>query len=209
MIEKIVLRDQVREYLQKEMIERNITFGEKLSLAEIARKIDVSVTPIREALTQLEQVGIVQTIANRGFFVPSLTYEEAKDIYPIIINLESMAVQASVFSDEQIAKLKTAQEAFEAATTNELAVKADLEFHKILIEGYKNNIASRILKDLKFRVFFYELEFMNHADEKQQSFAYHRQMIEQALLGKTDKVAKLLEENWQSSLHLIKDLEKL
>ena len=203
-----MLRDQVREYLQQEMIERNISFGERLSLAEIARKIDVSVTPIREALTQLEQVGIVKKITNRGFFVPSLSDEEAKDIYPIISNLEAMAVRASVFTDEQVNRLKTTQEAFENATTNELAVKADLEFHKTLIEGYKNNIASRILRDLKFRVFFYELEFMNHADEKEQSFVYHRQIIEQVSLKNTDRVAKLLEENWLTSLALIKELEK-
>ena len=128
MIEKVVLRDQVRQFLQNEMLKRNIAFGERLSLADIARQIDVSVTPIREALTQLEQAGIVTTIANRGFFVPRLSVQEAGEIYPIISSLESMAVEQSPYSSRQLKRLRTVQTDFEKAGNEEEAVKLDLRF---------------------------------------------------------------------------------
>lgn len=205
MIQKIILRDQVREYLQQEMLNRKIGFGERLSLAKIARKINVSVTPIREALTQLEQAGIVNTIANRGFFVPPLSIKEAQEIYPIISQLECMAVQQSHYTASQLRKLEKIQTRFENAMDPEQFVKLDLQFHQTLIEGYDNSIANRILNDLKVRVFFYELEYMNKTNNRDSSAHCHRQIIEMLDNARIEEAVQLLKENWAVSLKFIKD----
>ena len=203
MIEKIVLRDQVRQYLQREMLDRKITIGERLSLAEIARKINVSVTPVREALTQLEQAGIVMTIANRGFFVPPLSVEEALQIYPVIISLETMAVSESGYSTDQIEELREIQLGFEKAKSREQLVRLDLEFHKALLKPFRNRIACRILKDLKVRVFLYELEYMDYIQNRQNSASCHRQIIRMLEKKHNTQAADLLKKNWEMSLRFL------
>lgn len=204
MIQKITLRDQIRAYLQQEMLDRKIKYGERLSLAEIARRIDVSVTPIREALTQLAQVGIVHNIANRGFFVPQLSIKEAREIYPVIASLEIMAMQDCKYTTDQIKKIKRIQADFEQASNQEQAVKLDLQFHHTLIEPYDNSIAERILSDLKVRVFFYELEYMDDLSNHQASIDCHELIINSLEKGEMDRASSFLKENWTVSLDFIK-----
>ena len=55
MIVRMNLRDQVRDYLLSEMITGNLKTGKTINLAALSRHLKVSVTPIREALTQLQQ----------------------------------------------------------------------------------------------------------------------------------------------------------
>ena len=106
MIQKIVLRDQVKAYLCEQMLQKKLSFGQRLSLPEIADQVNVSVTPIREALTQLQQSGIVDLVPNRGFFLPHLSAKEASEIYPLVSSLECLALENSTFSTKQIAKLE-------------------------------------------------------------------------------------------------------
>ncbi|MDN5202457.1 GntR family transcriptional regulator [Fulvivirgaceae bacterium BMA10] len=209
MIQKITLRDQVRKYLQQEMLDRNITFGERISLAEIARKIEVSVTPIREALTQLEQAGIVSMIANRGFFVPELTIREANEIYPIIMNLECMGLMQSEYASSDFKDLMQIQSDFRNANNKEEAVKQDLHFHETLLRNYQNDTAKRILTDLKIRVFFYELEYMNHHGNIEKSAVAHDDLMKSLKRKDIQQALNLLKENWEVSLKFLCDHSRI
>jgi len=72
MIVKPSFRDEVREFLLNEMKKGNLHEGQTINLAALARKLGVSVTPIREALTQLQQSRIITAIPNRGFIISPL-----------------------------------------------------------------------------------------------------------------------------------------
>ena len=109
MITKISYRDQVREYLQNQMLLGNLDAGQTLSLAGLARELNVSVTPIREALTQLEQAKIIGSIPNRGFVILNIDTSEAKNVYELIATLEALAIENSAFSVSAVKELKSAQ----------------------------------------------------------------------------------------------------
>ena len=98
LIEKINLRDQVKDLLLEKMRNGDIDPKKSISLAALGRELDVSVTPIREALTQLQTSNIVEAIPNRGFFIPELSNDEAKNLYQLVVSLESLAIQNSTFS---------------------------------------------------------------------------------------------------------------
>ena len=201
MFKKIILRDQVRQYLTDEMLRGKIAYGERLSLPAIAQKTGVSVTPIREALAQLEQAGVVNKIANRGFFVPPLSTAEAKEIYPIIISLETMGLRAQApLSFTQIERLEQIQEKFKAAKSPAQAVKFDLQFHKSLLANFNNKLANRILDDLKVRVFFYELDYMGKSTSQHDSADGHQEIIAAIKDENIDYAVKQLQENWAVSL---------
>ena len=160
MIKKTIFRDQVREYLLREMRLGNLQEGETINLAALARELDVSVTPIREALTQLQQSRIITAIPNRGFIISELSLKEAQDLYDLVADLEVLAIENSEFDEASIIDLKHQQLVFKNAEDTIARIGAKLEFHRLLTQNYKNALAQRILDDLKIRIFFYEREFM-------------------------------------------------
>ena len=93
MLKKIIFKDEVKKILLEHILTGNIKPGERISLPTIAKELELSVTPIREALTQLSETGIVTYIANRGFFVIELSIREAKEIYDLMAVLEGNAVK--------------------------------------------------------------------------------------------------------------------
>lgn len=160
MITKTSFRDQVREFLLAEMKKGHLHEGQTINLAALARKLDVSVTPIREALTQLQQSRIITAVPNRGFIISELSLKEAKDLYELVADLEVLAIENSEFDEESIERLKEQQIVFKNAEDTVARINAKLGFHRLLTKNYGNSLAQHVLEDLKIRVFFYEREFM-------------------------------------------------
>lgn len=160
MITKTSFRDQVREFLLSEMKQGHLHEGQTINLAALARKLGVSVTPIREALTQLQQSRIITAVPNRGFIISELSLKEAKDLYELVADLEVLAIENSEFDKESIEQLKEQQIVFKNAEDTVARINAKLGFHRLLTKNYGNSLAQHVLEDLKIRVFFYEREFM-------------------------------------------------
>ncbi|MEL6124663.1 MAG: GntR family transcriptional regulator, partial [Bacteroidota bacterium] len=158
MLSKISYRDQIRTLILEKMKTGQYTAGESLSLVAIARELDVSVTPIREALTQLEYSGIVESIPNRGFVLPKLNKMTAYNLYELVSSLEALAIEHSMYTETVIANLKLQQSKIESTFSPVKRINEDFEFHNILVSQYQNPIAHRILLDTKTRIFFYEIE---------------------------------------------------
>lgn len=203
MIVRMNLRDQVRDYLLSEMITGNLKIGKTINLAALARHLKVSVTPIREALTQLQQAHIIKAIPNRGFIIAELDVEEAEDLYELVANLEVMAIENSEFNEEHIINLKKQQEVFENAPNAISRIQADLEFHRLLTKGYKNELALKILNDLKTRLFFYEHAFTNDDSFYNKSDNQHEAIISAIADDNVPTASLLLKMNWMLILNYI------
>jgi DNA-binding GntR family transcriptional regulator len=193
---KTILRNQVREHLLKQMQLGELDPGQRINLAALARVLNVSVTPIREALTQLQQSHIVRAIPNRGFIIAEVNHEEAKNLYELVAHLEVLALEQSTFDEATIDALKK-QRTLIAETEESLErVYAYMEFHRLLTANYHNAVVQQILKDLKSRVFFYEREFM--ADD---SFHYNSNDQHDAIISAIEdnnipSAALVLKMNW-------------
>lgn len=203
MIEKVILRDQVRSYLVEQMQKGNLNIGKTVNLAALARDLKVSVTPIREALTQLEQSQIIQAIPNRGFVVAELNSNEAKNLYELVADLESMALEASNFNEADLYNLKTQHELFLTSTTPLEKVNTDMELHRLFTQDYSNRRAQQILLDLKTRLFFYELELANNSEFYENAHNQHNSIIEAIEENNSPTAALILKMNWLQSLGYI------
>ncbi|APQ18976.1 GntR family transcriptional regulator [Maribacter hydrothermalis] len=203
MLIKLNLRDQVRDYLLSEMITGKLSIGKTINLAALSRKLNVSVTPIREALTQLQQSHIIKAVPNRGFIIADLDVKEAEDLYELVANLEVMAIENSEFTEEHIVELKKQQEVFENATDAISRIQADLEFHKLLTKGYKNDLALKILHDLKTRIFFYERAFTNDDSFYNKSDNQHDSIISAIADNNVPTASLLLKMNWMLILNYV------
>jgi DNA-binding GntR family transcriptional regulator len=86
---KATVEHQIAEVLREKIIVGEITRGQKLKQAEIARLLGVSITPVREALRLLEAQGYVAVKAHRGAVVAPFVVEGAEELYQLRQLLES------------------------------------------------------------------------------------------------------------------------
>lgn len=203
MIMKVNLRTQVRDHLLSEMIKGKLKIGKTLNLAALSRELNISVTPIREALTQLQQANIIKAIPNRGFIIAPLDVKEAEDLYSLVASLEVMAIENSEFDEASITALKLQQQVFENAQDALSRIQADLEFHHLLTKGYDNELALKMLYDLKTRIFFYERAFMTDASFYNKSDNQHDAIISAIEDDNVPTASLLLKMNWMLILNYI------
>jgi DNA-binding GntR family transcriptional regulator len=203
MITKINLRDQVRNYLLAEMKTGRLQLGKTINLAALSRELNVSVTPIREALTQLQQAHIIKAVPNRGFVIAELDVKEAEDLYNLVASLEVMALESTEFDDDSIARLKKQQDVFENAKDAISRIQADLDFHELLTQGFENDLALQILKDLKTRIFFYERAFTSDESFYNKSDNQHEAIISAIADDNVPTASLLLKMNWMLILNYI------
>ena len=201
MFKNISYRDQVRNVLLARMKSGKLEAGDKISLAQLSRELNVSVTPIREALTQLQQANIVASIPNRGFVMPVMNETEVKNIYELIACLEGLAIENSKITPEIIQKLKVQQAIFKQTTTAINRINADMLFHEVLVSGYDNVTAHRILSDLKTRIFFYEKGFMDANGFYKDSEHHHDTIIVHLEHNRKDEAFEILLANWMQILN--------
>lgn len=196
MINNVIFRDTVREYLLQQMREGHLNAGDSVNLAALARKLKVSVTPIREALTQLQQSQVIEAIPNRGFFIKELSHDEAKNLYEIVAQLEVLALEQSHFDEATIFNLRKQQKKIQQADAPLKRINAYMDFHTLLTKNYRNSVAQQILGDLKTRVFLYEKAFMSD-----DSFYYNSDNQHEAILSAIEEdnlpsAALVLRMNW-------------
>ena len=203
MAKKLNLRDQVRDYLLREMTTGALDLGKTINLAAVSRALNLSVTPIREALAQLQQARIIEAVPNRGFIIAELDVTEAEDLYGLVASLEVMAIENREFSADDISDLKQQQEVFENAADAITRIQADMEFHRLLTQGFANELALQLLNDLKTRIFFYERAFMQDDWFYNKSNNQHESIISAIEDDNVPTASLLLKMNWMLILNYI------
>jgi DNA-binding GntR family transcriptional regulator len=81
--------------LREAIVEGVLAPGSRLSEVQLAKQLNVSRTPMREAFAQLEREGLVTVVARVGAFVRSVTLRDVTEIYTVRTALECLAVQLS------------------------------------------------------------------------------------------------------------------
>ncbi len=199
-LKKINFRDQIREIILDSILKGQLTLGEKLSLAEYARKLETSVTPIREAFTQLEMAGLIESIPNVGFCVKTLSQTEAEEIYSLIGMIEAHALSTK-YSTKTLHRLMKIAKKIENSNLEQEKLIADNEFHELLIDTKTHHVAFSILKNLKAKVFLFELQFMKNRDSNITEKEDHKAIIE--LIQRGEPITELIKQHWKNSYQFI------
>lgn len=198
-----ILRDMVRSHLLEQIRAGELTIGRTINLAALARKIGISVTPIREALSQLEQARIIKAIPNRGFVVTKLSQKEARDLYGTIAQLEVMALENSSFTEVDVEKLQSQQSELNQINTFEDRLRARFEFHKLLVNKCANTVLLQILDDLKARLLFYEYSFAQDAGFYANIDRQNESIIHAIAEDNIPTATLILKMNWMSVLEYV------
>lgn len=152
------LREQVYDYLREELSQGSLIPGMIIDLNLISRKLDVSRTPLRDALLQLDTEGFVTISPRRGIFVNRLTLADIRNCYEIIGALESAAILSVIdhIQPLHIEKMKILNAALEADLQQEdyaAYYQRNLLFHGVFLDLSPNLPLKRIIMPLKQRLY--------------------------------------------------------
>jgi DNA-binding GntR family transcriptional regulator len=176
-------RQQVCEAIQTALAAGKLHPGQRLIELELAAQMQVGSPTVREALIELEHLGFVTRIPNRGTFVTKLTEEEAAKIYAVREVLEGYAVRlaksriSSAGLESLRRRLHAMQEAAEEA--DRLAFyEADIAFHRALWELTDNKYLIKMLEILVAPQFA-DVITRHPADRKSlcEMVAWHKKMM--------------------------------
>jgi DNA-binding GntR family transcriptional regulator len=141
-IKRAVLRDQVREWLAARIVNGQYEPGERLVETRIARDLGTSQAPVREALRELENMGLVVHEPYRGTRVRDQKPRELLDVFPVREALETVAVRLALpylstdasALHERLDNMRAAAQADDphAFFTN------DAGFHGAIVEAARN-----------------------------------------------------------------------
>src|SRR5215831_15981498 len=87
------IREHAYLYLKKTILEGEFQAGDRLIERELAAKLNISRTPIREALFRLESQGFVKTVPRKGVVVTNISENEVIEVFTILSSLEVLAVK--------------------------------------------------------------------------------------------------------------------
>ena len=138
------LAEKVYGKIREKILGENLTPGTRLISDQLAKEMGVSRTPVKEALLRLEKEGFVVSIPRRGMYVKELSRAEIEEIYEIREALEVLAVRLAVplISRRQVRAMVETCHVFQRSVKKkdiQSCLKADFEFHKLLIEARGNS----------------------------------------------------------------------
>lgn len=178
--------------------------GEKLNEVRLSKKLQVSRTPLREALLRLEREGLVRSDLRRGFTVEPLSAKEVREIYPLLAHLECMAVRNSAgFLSPMIPELERINRAFAGARTPERARELDTRWHETLMSQSRNSRLSAIVANLRLAIRRYEHFYMAEAKLIPASAAQHEQIISALRRNDMDSAVPVLEQNYTFGMRVL------
>ena len=192
-LERSSLRDQVRSILRAKIITGELEEGTLYSVGEFATRLGVSATPVREALGDLEQHGLVQVIRNRCFVVPTLTDHDLDEIFQLRIMLEVPTVERVIGKltvDELATCDAIVQRCLACAREGDLTgfLEADRDFHLRLLGALGNRRLVDIVDRLRDQTRLYGL-LMLAPDNLVASAQEHEDLL-QAIAAKDERRAR-------------------
>src|SRR5436305_4923711 len=109
------------EQLREAIILGELPAGTPLRLDELARSLGMSISPIREAVRQLEALGLAKHVPHQGARVLDFDIDELRDLFQVRLALESLAVRraAERFTDDDAAAARAQLERFDAAAADD------------------------------------------------------------------------------------------
>ena len=197
-MESEVLRDSVREGIIGLILDGKLKPGDRIKEISLSRALNVSRTPLREALISLERSRLLRSAPNIGFTVREMSVEEAEELYPLLVLLETHAMLlAFPLIQTQIKELERLNETlYRNRKSPGKASLADREFHRRLTELCRNDTLLQMIGELRLRISCYEHCYMAKGELLERSYEQHKGII-QALKEKNEEEAKrALAENW-------------
>lgn len=192
------LTELVAEELRRQIIEGDMELGESLSESRIATELNVSRTPVREALHRLDIEGLVTTEPQRGTYVFTIDQKQLTNICTVRVTLEMSALHLALQHDP--GRLANAWEdvtrqmsAARAAIDDRTYLRLDTTFHQAIFDHTDNPFLNEAYHTIASKMAALRHRLKSDADQLEKSYQQHLQMVEAIKVGNGVKVESILE----------------
>lgn len=177
--------------LLDEIREGRLMPGERLRETELAERLGVSRTPVREAIRQLEADGLVGHVPRIGASVRKLDYAEVMELYEMRAVLEGTAARlaARAASEVELQELAALNEQLAGAGTGPEASRLNRIFHATLLDAAKNRFLSRSMLSLQRALLILGPSQLSDSARAVEAVDEHRHLLD-ALLTRDGAVAE-------------------
>lgn len=197
MNEYLPLRDVVFNTLRKAILRGELKPGERLMEIQLANKLGVSRTPIREAIRKLELEGLVLMIPRKGAEVAQITEKNMQDVLEVRKALEELSVQLACerITAEQVEEMKMAAEDFRKVLKSGDVTKiaeADVKFHDIIFAATNNQRLITLLNNLREQMYRFRVEYLKQKECYPQLLEEHDKLIALISSGEVEEACELM-----------------
>lgn len=128
------LKNIAYDYLYNSIVSHELIPGQAIVEQEISDRLNISRTPVREALNQLTAEGLVRSIKGRGTFVEEISEHDVEEIFELRIIFEEIALKAAIneFTDKEIIELQQMFESLKCDDPPEEFYKCDRKLHEMI-----------------------------------------------------------------------------
>jgi DNA-binding GntR family transcriptional regulator len=191
-----MLTDSVYEVIHQRLVDHELEPGGKLNINALAADLDVSPTPVREALARLEADGLVVKRSLAGYTAAKLlTSADFDNLFEMRLLLEPVAASraATSITDDELGELGTHLDAMRAAAVDagkpksRLFLHHDALFHAKIADASRNPLISETLRRFHAHAHLYRLHFRDGIAEA--TCQEHQRIIDALSDGDADTAA--------------------
>jgi DNA-binding GntR family transcriptional regulator len=186
--------EYARDRLRQAILDGELVAGSRLVQSELAIRLEVSTTPIREALRDLATEGLVRLDPHRGATVRSLSFVELQEVQRLSGVLEPLAIQdvAPVMSDHELAIAEELVVAMEGEDDIGRWTDLNRQFHAILLAGLEGTRLHGILESLRDAAAPYvSRALLEPENQLAQASSDHRELLAALRAGDGERAAEI------------------
>ena len=195
------LRENIYRQIKEDIIHGRINAGERLQELELAKRFHVSRTPIREALVQLGEIGLVNHQKNVGAIVLKTSLDRLEEYFALIAILEQAATELVVnrginagglsFLNDLIVESKELVEARDYSRY----LKKDREFHTFFTKQCGNRTLHETVSDLRNKIFRFLERGFTLSRHIELYIDYHQKIVDAVSKGRAIQAGKFMREH--------------
>lgn len=211
MNEYLPLRDVVFNTLRQAILKGELAPGERLMEIQLAEKLGVSRTPIREAIRKLELEGLVLMIPRKGAEVAKISEKSLRDVLEVRRSLEELAIELACqrMTDEEIEQLGERQNDFKNAINKGNAMniaETDEAFHDVIYLGTGNDKLVQILNNLREQMYRYRVEYLKDERNYPTLMREHNEIVEGLMTKDKVRVTEAMHKHVKNQVVAVKEM---
>lgn len=191
------LADQAYDKIKKRIFDFDLMPGDRLSESDLAQQINVSRTPLRQALQRLQHEGFVDAIPKVGWLIPPLSFEKFDELYDFRVLIECFAVRVLCAAAQERSELQKLARVWHVPVRERLQdpVKVgalDESFHWQIVESTANREMLRTYREITERMrIIRRLDFIK-PDRVTATYDEHAKILSAIQKRRADEAQRLL-----------------
>lgn len=177
------LREVIFNTLREAIIVGELKPGQRLMEVQLAEKMGVSRTPVREAIRKLELEGLVNMLPRKGAHVANLSVKDIMNVLEVRATLDGLATElaAERITEDELKELKHVQSQFAGYVEKDSlqgSIKKDVEFHDIIYSASRNDKLIQINSNLREQVQRFRVIYLKDYSSPREIVKEHSEIIE-------------------------------